>query len=67
MGGANRADSTRKGYAASVTLLRREQLREVVRPYDRCGVRRVYQRLQVCQGAPVVTSFQRNWPFSSVI
>ena len=28
-----RADSTRKGYAASVTLLRREQLRKVVRPY----------------------------------
>ena len=28
-----RADSTRKGHAASVTLLRREQLRKVVRPY----------------------------------
>ena len=27
------ADSTRKGHAASVTLLRREQLRKVVRPY----------------------------------
>ena len=26
-------DSTRKGHAASVTLLRREQLRKVVRPY----------------------------------
>ena len=32
-GGAKRADSTRKGHAASVTLLRREQLRKVVRPY----------------------------------
>ena len=28
-----RTDSTRKGHAASVTLLRREQLRKVVRPY----------------------------------
>ena len=32
-GGANQADSTRKGHAASVTLLRREQLHKVVRPY----------------------------------
>ena len=39
MGGANRADSTRKGYAASVTLLRREQLRKVVRPYKRYGAK----------------------------
>ena len=28
-----RTDSTRKGHAASVTLLRREQLHKVVRPY----------------------------------
>ena len=30
----SRADSTRKGYAASVRLLRRQRLREVVGPYN---------------------------------
>ena len=29
-----RADSTRKGHAASVRLLRRQRLREDVRPYN---------------------------------
>ena len=33
-GGAKRADSTRKGHAASVTLLRREQLRSASAPTD---------------------------------
>ena len=55
-GGAKRADSTRKGHAASVTLLRREQLRSASAPTNMSKVR---QKIEEAggQGRPPLRIF----------